>query len=392
MKDEQPPSQIMTTMDADYELAVRLQQTEWNQSQLPQGFEFTDNTEHRNRVQSTPSRNAPSDYEVMHEPEATASESDEPNRDLEATVSDADEEECVDHKDAPNIDDHGMKVKKINGDKEFIEKEQSVSYIPAAFGNGISDDVITWIQRNWQSQRRGRGHHNVRNIKYTSSDSSQNPFIIIDLENVSLKLTKYILLRSSGKSRKILPIKLKIEGTNDENYATTKNWTIIHILRQNTRDELFYVDGDDIEFFSKFRIEITATQSAVSLSIDNIKLYGDTVRKVFKTKRYNEDPTYPKIGDNLVVGDSNNVLTMINDSDALQHMESDEYKADISGSALDLYDFQKQGISWMLDREAMGVGGFICDEMGMGKTVTTVNLLLSPIIIYFNKQCYAFNF
>ena len=42
--------------------------------------------------------------------------------------------------------------------------------------------------------------------------------------------------------------------------------------------------------------------------------------------------------------------------------------------------YQKQGLAWMLSREATGTnpaGGMLCDEQGLGKTITAIALIAS---------------
>ena len=42
--------------------------------------------------------------------------------------------------------------------------------------------------------------------------------------------------------------------------------------------------------------------------------------------------------------------------------------------------YQKQGLAWMLSREATGAnpaGGMLCDEQGLGKTITAIALIAS---------------
>ena len=42
--------------------------------------------------------------------------------------------------------------------------------------------------------------------------------------------------------------------------------------------------------------------------------------------------------------------------------------------------YQKQGLAWMLSREAAGAnpaGGMLCDEQGLGKTITAIALIAS---------------
>ena len=133
------------------------------------------------------------------------------------------------------------------------------------------------------------------------------PYLIIDLKEVSIKLTQYQLL-ILRKTLEYMPIKWKIKGTNDDNYRSTQNWTLIqnetrpekkkraqdYKLQSRThwnssnnddRKTLYEIKPEDVGYFSKFKIEFmhhVITTKQKRLAIEDIKLYGDAKRVVLK--------------------------------------------------------------------------------------------------------------
>ena len=301
-----------------------------------------------------------------------------------------------------------------------------------------ANDVIQRIGQQWGTHE--FTHRDPVEAGYIKVIEGMS-YIIIDLKDVSLKLKSYKLHQFECN----IPVKWRIEATNDENYLESTNWTAIHnherVIQGDKYDvnqTVFNVDNDNIEFYSKFKFMSTASGLNEGLNIiklDNLKLYGDINRTVYKAlpkaaisckfvklpqdpwnnkhfegecvikeesksdhdqdeqdsncenryyelKNFTKLSTYPRVDNKLSIGDTQNALEMINSSGELHHDECDEYKEEIPGLAMELYDFQKRAVSWMINIEAKGnkygsYGGLLCDEMGLGKTVTTVALMLS---------------
>ena len=258
-------------------------------------------------------------------------------------------------------------------------------------------------------------------IKPKDNKRTNWPFIVIDLKNVSVKLEQYEIL-ILNEALEFMPIKWKIEGSNNG-----RDWILIqNEIRakkegKRTRyksklrsrkskkhqhwnnsgydnfETLYTIKNKHIGYYSMFKMELTARcynqqQGDLSghkiLCIEDIYLFGDTKRKVCKMKRINEVRTkikpFPTIRRGQIHGDPNKVLNIINES--LQHNECKEYKEDIPGLNVELYDYQKRGVHWMLDMEKNGNSkygiycGLLCDEMGLGKTVQTISMMFSMII------------
>ena len=122
--------------------------------------------------------------------------------------------------------------------------------------------------------------------------------------------------------------------------------------------------------------------------IESLRFYGDTKRKVYREMGEIElkrvIPKFAAIPGKRFVGDPNKVLNLLNHDEALQHNEYKENSDIISGLNIQLKDYQKRGVEWMLDMENKGKngvhGGLSCDEMGLGKTVQTIALMLSNCI------------
>lgn len=286
----------------------------------------------------------------------------------------------------------------------------------ASYDNPVDLGLIQYVSSD--------GRRNIATIDRTlriTNDQENYPWIIIDLKDVSVKLSTY-LIGVIEKKMEIMPIKWKIEGTNDADYKNTKNWTLIQNETRSTikkvkkrtsrrlsskqwnksdydHSEIIYeIVNGDIGYFSKFRIQLTApcyNQDNNDLSGDKIlamakfELYGHAKRKAYKKERINEVKhnlqEFPAIPRDQYIGCSNTVLQMINSYEPLQHNECEEYKGVIPGLGIQLYDFQKCGVQWMLHREENGNkygvhGGLLCDEIGLGKTVTTCTLMLSYLM------------
>merc|ERR1712228_944186 len=221
-----------------------------------------------------------------------------------------------------------------------------------------------------------------RGCIFKPNENEEYPFIIIDLKNeISVQLTTYFLQYPSiydiGTMDHNIPIQWKIEGSND-----LKKWTIIqHETRdRNTwtahshweRTPRFNIRASDTPYFSKFKITLTAScwnSNRKILAIKSIKLYGNVRRKSYKLlQRENEIKeavSFPKIPTKRCIGDPNKVLTILNEWDGIQHNEYKEYEGKIPDLKIELKDYQKRGLSWMIDMEDNGNndgihGGLLC--------------------------------
>ena len=47
----------------------------------------------------------------------------------------------------------------------------------------------------------------------------------------------------------------------------------------------------------------------------------------------------------------------------------------LSEAGYTLYPHQQEGIQWMLERERVSNGGFLCDDPGLGKTLQILSLI-----------------
>ena len=60
----------------------------------------------------------------------------------------------------------------------------------------------------------------------------------------------------------------------------------------------------------------------------------------------------------------------------------DQYKRAVSLLNGQLYQHQKEGLSWLLSMENLSKGpkgGFLCDEMGLGKSIQMISVILGNV-------------
>ena len=96
----------------------------------------------------------------------------------------------------------------------------------------------------------------------------------------------------------------------------------------------------------------------------------------------NDFKPFAIIPSNRMKGDPNEILKLLNNKEFEHDNEYKEYENDIPNLKITLKDYQKRGVSWLIDMEENGNdygihGGLLCDEMGLGKTVQTIALMLS---------------
>lgn len=216
---------------------------------------------------------------------------------------------------------------------------------------------------------------------FIKNDDGNNPFVIIDLkEQGSLQLGSY-WFRTCYDHR---CVEWKVEGSNDLNEEWThiqsennnSDWSIIHEIK----------DGDDNEFYSKFKFTMTGRtlRGNWRMYLITLRLFGTIRRRVYKLPRVEEIESaipFPKIATKKIIGDPNKIIKLMNEWDDIQHPECKEYNEDIPELSITLKNYQKKGLQWMLDMEnngnAHGIhGGLLCDEMGLGKTVQMIALML----------------
>lgn len=127
-------------------------------------------------------------------------------------------------------------------EKDSYEKQETVHHVVHNCGTD-SIDVFGRIGQSWARQRSDK-YGEYKNYKSTKKA------LYIDLgENVNLKLNIYIL---HGFDTKALPIKWKIECTNDEDYEDTKNWTMISGITKRSK---YLDDEDDIKMTHEIEYE-----------------------------------------------------------------------------------------------------------------------------------------
>eukprot|EP01083_Nonionella_stella_P080893 222524_1 len=120
------------------------------------------------------------------------------------------------------------------------------------------------------------------------------------------------------------------------------------------------------------------------MKLQKLKFYGTMRRKVYLLPRVDEFKAsdrdqFPTFGKNKCMGDIENVRTMLNESGSL-NTDCKEYEFDIPHLKVQLKDYQKRGLAWLLHMENSGHdeihGGLLCDESGLGKTVQMIALML----------------
>ena len=83
----------------------------------------------------------------------------------------------------------------------------------------------------------------------------------------------------------------------------------------------------------------------------------------------------------------NKVYDILNNYDGIKHDEYKEFDPEIPELTITLKAYQKRGLSWLIDMEDNGHrkgkkirGGLLCDEMGLGKRIQIIALMLSQEI------------
>eukprot|EP01084_Bolivina_argentea_P087126 157409_1 len=233
-----------------------------------------------------------------------------------------------------------------------------------------------------------------RQIVIKGNKQSQFPYFIIDLKDLKVLPTVFNMRRNfydhsqyTGCWKNIV-----VQGSNDGKkwrdiqsfsrpYVRDNGWRDIGELRFKRRKT-----GDT--YFSQFKIKLTAKNSSGEkvLKIQSFEMQGHVRRKVYQINRRNEIKDlipFPKIPGNRCIGDINNVFNILNNwnKDGIQHKKYNKYNKPIKNLNVELHDYQKKGLSWLIDMEDNGNdrnihGGLLCDEMGLGKTVQIIALML----------------
>eukprot|EP01083_Nonionella_stella_P133698 406507_1 len=228
------------------------------------------------------------------------------------------------------------------------------------------------------------------------------PYLIIDFNTTQVHIKSYCIKhpiwsewsRTLNKSQyhgeNNYMTNWVVEGSND---LKDDNWSIIHEVKDDRQLKTRNWAGSHFRippphpptYFTKIRLRMTAPNSSGSnkMKLQQLKLYGTMRRKVYPLPRVDEykasDP-FPAVGKNKCMGDIDNVFKILNESESLQHLECKEYVQEIPHLKVELKDYQKRGLEWLLLMENTGHdgihGGLLCDEMGLGKTVQMIALML----------------
>eukprot|EP01084_Bolivina_argentea_P198319 339629_1 len=235
-------------------------------------------------------------------------------------------------------------------------------------------------------------------IEIIGNGSNNNyAYLIIDFKDIqvavsTLTITQPLACRAyiwNQTTQAYVPgidriVQLRLDGSNDK-----INWHFIGKCAPNC-SEYFTFFGrskwEDRIYYTKFRIMLAVPNSSrnTNLKIKKIEFYGNIRRKVYKINRIGElidFEVFPKIPTNRCIGDPNSVCKILDEYNDLKHINYDKYNDNIQNLTIELKDYQKQGVQWLIDMENNGnemdiKGGLLCDEMGLGKTVQIIALML----------------
>eukprot|EP01084_Bolivina_argentea_P230174 388287_1 len=240
----------------------------------------------------------------------------------------------------------------------------------------------------------GRWRYDNLGVNMKSDKPNLFPYFIMDFKDLQIKLNCYridhpIYYRyENGASVQYggngFLQSWALDGSND-----LINWKTIHtnghsqssLDSQNTKmvckEGKYGWSSLNNKFYTKFRFRMTYMNSnfANILKLSSIKLYGQIKRKLEYKPRIDEHKPidkFPTIPSTKCLGDMNNVFKVLNEYENIQHNECKEYIENIPNLKIQLKDYQKRGLQWMLNIENNGNsdgihGGLVCDEMGLGK-------------------------
>lgn len=311
----------------------------------------------------------------------------------------------------------------------IIKRKTFEKYCEYADCYWVRSDIIMWIARDWRTERIqysekrnpiksgkidmysshgsvcndppwvlfSRSKHCEKGLIISSTSNASFPSFILDFKNVKTNVTGYRIRHPtwgtyvSGEGytqhgENGYMVKWVLEGSND-----LRNWQVVHTM--NNAD---YLDDDWVniarvpqcnEYFSKLRLRMTASNSSGNneMKIKQIRIFGNVRRTVEKTEHIGETKLidkFPTISTRKCMGDIGNVFKILNESELIQHADLEEYDEKIPDLQVELKDYQKKGVQWMLNMEENGNadgihGGLLCDEMGLGKTVQMIALMLA---------------
>ena len=106
---------------------------------------------------------------------------------------------------------------------------------------------------------------------------------------------------------------------------------------------------------------------------------------MYKTERIGEIKDllpFPKVLSKRCIGNIKNVNDILNKYDGIKHKEYEEFNQEIPELNIKLKDYQKRGISWLIDMEdnknKHGIhGGLLCDQIDSDRMVQIIGLMLS---------------
>eukprot|EP01083_Nonionella_stella_P237207 832371_1 len=303
-------------------------------------------------------------------------------------------------------------------------KEEEIKYSPN-YGNNDIVGRIEYVRTGYEAL----SHHNQMRVHvsqntsvtgntkavfafkgqpYTAAltlyRSGDFPYLTIDFNTTQVKVVTYRIRHPISTDYDYASGQMVTTGANNfmtswvlegNNDLHSNNWQIIHRVK-NGRGKLeaaaeyssarFSVpDGVDGRYFTKIRLRMTALNSsgARTMKLAKVKLYGVMRRKVYQFPRRDEYKTiesFPAITKNKCIGDIDHVFKILNESESLEHHECKEYVQNIPDLKVQLKDYQRTGLQWLLHMENTGHngihGGLLCDEMGLGKTVQMIALML----------------